>query len=116
MRLTPGRGFIVVLIAAVAVAAAFADVGASRSCGDADASRDNGMLTDAQKAYAAVLKEEPTSDCAKDGMAEVAKKLCKRAAAVEAAGRADDSKKIYTAALVIEPSDQIPDDCKAPAQ
>ena len=76
MRLTPGRGFIVVLIAAFVVAVALADVGARQSCGDANASRDNGMLTDAQKAYASILKEEPKSDCAKDGQTEVAEKLC----------------------------------------
>ena len=116
MRLTPGRGFIVVLIAAVVVAVAFADVGAQRSCGDANASRENGMLTDAQKAYAAILKEEPNSSCARRGMRKVAKKLCKRAATVEAAGRAEDAKKIYTAALLIEPSDKVPHDCKAAAQ
>jgi hypothetical protein len=48
----------------------------TRECGDADALLANNLTSDAEKAYLAVLADEPDSECGRDGMQDVVVRRC----------------------------------------
>jgi hypothetical protein len=103
MRLNPWQLIVPVALAAVLIAAVALHSAASESCGDADDAAANYLLEAAQTSYEDVLSEEPGSECARVGMADVISKLCNRAERL-ALGKADDqAKKIYASVLTIEP-------------
>ena len=110
LRLAAWQAILAAGFAAFLLGVAVVDATGPRSCGDADASREAGLLTDAQKDYAAILGEEPTSTCAQKGMKELADKHCELADAAEIAKPPDlaTAKKEREAALKIEPSQTLP--------
>jgi hypothetical protein len=112
MRLTPGQGVGLVLLAVILTAIAVTDVSAPASCGDANASLKGGLLDDAKKGYATILDDDPQRGCAVAGMAEVAKQMCRRAADTGSAGHPDDADKVYSAALAMEPPGDVVKQCQ----
>ena len=74
MRLTPGL-FVVLVIAAL-VFFAIPIAGSSTSCGEADEQFENDLTGAAEKAYLAILADDPDSKCAAAGMSEVIHRRC----------------------------------------
>jgi hypothetical protein len=106
VHLTPWRGAGLLALAAVLVAVVALDLTAPekpRSCASAKASRHNGLLKQAGKAYAEILADQPDTDCATEGMRIVVRRMCTRAEAIRKAGHAEDAAKVYSAALASEP-------------
>lgn len=112
MRLTSWQGIGLFAIAAVFVAIAFLDTAAPKSCSDADAGRRSNLMKQAEKAYTAILAEEPESTCAREGMGLVVQQLCRRAARTLAAGHPEDAQKAYSAVLAMEPPGALFTECK----
>jgi hypothetical protein len=114
LRLTPWQAVLALLVAALLFTTAALDVTGPRSCGPAADSLSQGRLDDAQKAFGAILAEEPESDCAARGMAQLALQRCARVALVRSDGYEEQAKKEYETLLTIEPRQGSFDSCKAP--
>jgi hypothetical protein len=102
MRVRPSSLLIPLVVAALAVGVAVVHNAASEpeaSCDAADASRDKGLLRQAQKGYAEILADEPSSECATAGATEVSRRLCARAAQVSIGGAPEQATKIYLGVL-----------------
>src|SRR4051812_39639192 len=96
MRLSAGLLWFMTLGAIALIAVVLIASTAPASCTKADRSRDAQILTQAQDAYAAILKDHPDSGCAADGLALVIDARCQRADMLASQQLAEDARKIYT--------------------
>jgi hypothetical protein len=71
-------GVALLLIAVAALDASTAGRSSPASCGPANKLRDGGLISEARKAYVAILKSEPKSACALAGVRQVTSKDCER--------------------------------------
>ena len=102
MRLTPLL-FVVLVIAVIGLlSVAGLDSFAPASCSDAKASLDAGLTANAEKAYRAILADEPDSECAVIGMRTVARRRCAAADRLRLGGVPDEAKTQYAALLLME--------------
>jgi hypothetical protein len=93
-----------VVLALLLAAAVVLATSAPASCGDADASRERDVLGDAEKAYGAILSDEPGSTCARAGMVLALGRRCELAGKLHLADRDEEAEKMLAAALAAEPS------------
>src|SRR4051812_2541772 len=103
MRFTPWMIGVLLAATVVLTAIALLDATAPASCRNADASVDAGLLTQAQKGYAAILDDEPGSSCAGLGMARLSEALCTRAKRFLDEGLKDDAHRVYASVVTREP-------------
>jgi hypothetical protein len=102
MRLTPLLFVLLVVVALGLLSLAALDSFAPASCSDPKASLDAGLTTNADKAYRAILADEPDSKCAISGVRAIARRRCAAADRLRLAGAADEAKKQYDALLSME--------------
>jgi hypothetical protein len=90
VRLTPWKILVPTVLASVAVALVVLNQvapAAPASCGAADDDRREGLLVPAEKGYRAILDDEPTSECAKEGLRKLFMRRCRWAGRL----RSDDA-------------------------
>jgi hypothetical protein len=114
MGLTPWRVVGAVLAATLLVAIAVLDIAAPpqlASCSSAEESVKAGLTSQAEHAYAKILSKEPTSHCARDGMAKVGRAWCERGKQLMEGGATLEAVTVYTTALEEQPRSQRPPNC-----
>ena len=104
MRLSSGLlSFLVLAAAALVVSVLLASTAPEKDpCAAAQASIDHGRVTDAQAAYAEVLKDDPAEKCATDGMLRVTDTRCQRADRLRIDGAKAEARKDYIAILAAD--------------
>src|SRR3954451_8718398 len=102
MRLSAWQVVVPVAIAIVLLTGVTLHASAPVSCADAKENAEHGLLSQANKAYLAILAEDASKDCAAKGLKAVADKLCAKAAALRNAGATEEAKKTYVAVLTEE--------------
>lgn len=105
MRLNPWRLIVPLAIAGVALILVVLRGTAPASCSEASAGLRAGLLTGAQKEYASILRSEPESSCARDGLQALVTQRCSRAKLFAQAGAKRQAEKLYGAVLDFEPAD-----------
>jgi collagen triple helix repeat protein len=102
MRSSP---LLLALLLAVAVGllvTVFLGSTAPASCKQADTSRTAQLIAQANKAYVAILKDEPDSDCATRGMQLVVRELCRRADILRTNDQDEQARKVYSSVLTAD--------------
>jgi hypothetical protein len=103
--MTPGL-FVTLLAVAVGLMAAVGfDSAAPASCTDARASLANALTDQAEKQYRAILADEPDSECAADGIADVIARRCDEARERVKRGLLAEAEKGYVAVLTQRPDE-----------
>jgi hypothetical protein len=99
MRLSAGFLWFLVITAGALVGVVLLANTAPASCRDADAQRASHLIGQAEVGYAAILKGDPASECAQDGMHRVFREKCQRADYLLSEGARTQAGKLYTAML-----------------
>jgi hypothetical protein len=102
MRSSPFALVLLLVAAAVAVGVVLLASTAPSSCGDADASQESQLVAQAQRAYTAILSEDPDSACAIKGMRLVVRELCARGRTLDDRGATEQAEKVYGAVLAAD--------------
>jgi hypothetical protein len=76
--------------------------GSSTPCSEADERFDNHLTADAEKAYRAILSDDPDSDCAATGMTDVVMRRCREAGELLNANELKEAEKAYLNLLAFE--------------
>ncbi len=114
MRLTPFRVVALLCVAAICVAIAALDIAAPSapvSCDTAKTSLSHHLIRNAERAYGKILSEEPSSECALQGMSGVIAAWCAWGKTLKEQGATVQAVKAYTAALEDQPTGAAADRC-----
>lgn len=115
MNLSPWRialAILAVLVLAVAILDATAPA-VPASCTAAESSRTNGLVTQAQEEYAAILAGEPSSSCAHRGMKRVGAALCRLGNKLVVHGADVAAARLYSSILLEQPVNFANRNCAA---
>ncbi len=115
MNLSPWRialAILAVLVLAVAILDATAPA-VPASCIAAESSRTNGLVTQAQEEYVAILASEPASSCAKTGMKRVGAALCRLGSKLVERGADVAAARLYSSILLEQPVSWADRNCAA---
>jgi hypothetical protein len=106
MRLSAGLLWFLSVGAAVLIGAVLLSSTAPKKvatpCQAADAARDHGRMKQAQGAYAAILADDPASECANQGLRVAIAELCLRADTLAVRKLDDEARERYVAILAID--------------
>jgi hypothetical protein len=94
---------LLVAVAAALVGIVALDATAPASCGDADAARSSGLLSQAEQSYRRLLRDEPDRGCALAGLKAVTAALCRRADRLREAGLDGEARTLYASIIGREP-------------
>jgi hypothetical protein len=110
MRLEPLHVLVPLIVAAAVAVLLALDTSADASCEGANQRLANDQVRQAEKAFTAILDDEPDSRCAKNGIASVRKLLqdrqCRTADAARKAQLRSRALKDYQALLANDPTDR----------
>src|SRR3954454_19684875 len=111
MRLNAGLlSFLVVAAVALVAAVVLASTAPAQpaTCDAADTSMDRQIVAQARSGYTAILKAEPTSECAAKGMQRVIRAMCQRADTLRTGKAKPEARAAYRAILALDPPDWDP--------
>jgi hypothetical protein len=102
MRFSARSAWVLLTVALASLVVVLLAGSAPASCRKAGEKRESRLIGEAESTYAAVLKAEPGSECATDGLRAVMQLKCHRADRLRHAKLKDEARKLYTAVLTAD--------------